>query len=382
MRVNIQYEKEIPVISLAGRLDSSGAAAFEAQIAHLNPTGKEGWTLDLSSVDYMSSAGIRSLIIIEKKLRFNGGRLTLCGLTEPVANVLQIAGLDRVFLISREPDFRTSKIAKSNDSTSSPDFKTVYHNLYDIRYYPEHRSTIQIWGYPSAGNGDLDSRQSFKPFSFRNFGIGFGKGGNGESLSAAKRNAGLFISLGDVAGVVPSNDICKPDFFLTRTSGMGQFYALSAVGWKGSPAYSVYACDHGPIAIATVVNEIIKACRPTNTSENFSFVIFADSFEGQMGYMNTPQDFIQNQKILKRFTGGEPMVGVGRIVTNNSESANIKQYISGHAIVLSTLKGIDNFSDPDDIVHQLSFPYDYQNIYTIEPETRISKFRVWIYCSC
>jgi anti-anti-sigma factor len=55
--------------------------------------------LDLAGVDYISSAGLRSLLVVAKKVQAANGCLVLCGLTPMVLNVMSISGFQQLLKI-------------------------------------------------------------------------------------------------------------------------------------------------------------------------------------------------------------------------------------------------------------------------------------------
>ena len=52
-----------------------------------------------SDVLYVSSLGVRVVIMAVKRLRAAGGRLAICGLQMPVADVIEISGLNAILEI-------------------------------------------------------------------------------------------------------------------------------------------------------------------------------------------------------------------------------------------------------------------------------------------
>ena len=82
-------------VLMKGRLD---AADSDKALRVLR--GLEGpLTVDLSGLDYISSAGIGVLIETFKRLRDLGHTLTLANMTPRVRNVFAYAGLDKVLRI-------------------------------------------------------------------------------------------------------------------------------------------------------------------------------------------------------------------------------------------------------------------------------------------
>jgi anti-sigma B factor antagonist len=82
------------VLRPESRIDSSNAAAFEARCAALIAGGPKKVVIDFSGVDYISSAGLRVLLVAAKNAKSQGGALTLCGLRGNVRDVLEVSGFD------------------------------------------------------------------------------------------------------------------------------------------------------------------------------------------------------------------------------------------------------------------------------------------------
>ena len=79
------------VIAPQGRLDSTTAPAFEKQLLeHL--AGQSNLILDFSALDFISSAGLRVLLMAAKRIGKDNGRFLLCEVSQPVREVLEISG--------------------------------------------------------------------------------------------------------------------------------------------------------------------------------------------------------------------------------------------------------------------------------------------------
>lgn len=91
------------VIAAAGRLDSSTAAVLEAV---LPARVKEQKTviLSLAEVPYVSSAGLRVLLIGAKAAKAAGNRLVITGLSPAVREVFDISGFSKIFTIESDVD--------------------------------------------------------------------------------------------------------------------------------------------------------------------------------------------------------------------------------------------------------------------------------------
>jgi len=94
----IKKEKAI-VLMIEGRLDSSSSGMLEKKILSLLETGEKNFLVDFSGMDYISSAGLRVLLMAAKKTKPAGGKVVLSALTDNVKEVFDIAGFISVFPI-------------------------------------------------------------------------------------------------------------------------------------------------------------------------------------------------------------------------------------------------------------------------------------------
>jgi anti-sigma B factor antagonist len=98
MNVNVSKENKTTLIEVSGRIDSTNANELgEALMTEINGGGTQ-LVVDLASVDYMSSAGLREIVSALKKVRGKGD-LRLARPSERVLEVLEMAGLDSIFQI-------------------------------------------------------------------------------------------------------------------------------------------------------------------------------------------------------------------------------------------------------------------------------------------
>ncbi|MBB5033920.1 anti-sigma factor antagonist [Prosthecobacter vanneervenii] len=80
-------------LTLSGRLDGLSSPDLERLVSALITSGVRTLTFDLSSLDYVSSAGLRIFIIAAKKLKAGGGEARFTDLSPAVHEVFQISGL-------------------------------------------------------------------------------------------------------------------------------------------------------------------------------------------------------------------------------------------------------------------------------------------------
>jgi anti-anti-sigma factor len=79
-------------LKLAGRLDINGAAMVEIPLS-LAAKNCQRLVIDMAGVSYVSSLGVRHLVMASKILGRDGGKLVLFQVTEPVAEILTTMGI-------------------------------------------------------------------------------------------------------------------------------------------------------------------------------------------------------------------------------------------------------------------------------------------------
>ena len=92
------------VVAPAGRIDTTTAPALERHLESLLAAQERRLIVDLSGVDYISSAGLRVMLALARRMRDSGGALALCGVGGAVQQVFELAGFLPLFTVceSRE----------------------------------------------------------------------------------------------------------------------------------------------------------------------------------------------------------------------------------------------------------------------------------------
>ena len=100
MEITESKRNGVVVLGIAGRIDATNAGAFEGKLLGLIAAGERRFVVECSRLDYISSAGLRTLLVAAKRIREAEGSIALAALQEPVKEVLDIAGLTGLFEIA------------------------------------------------------------------------------------------------------------------------------------------------------------------------------------------------------------------------------------------------------------------------------------------
>ena len=89
----------VNVVHIEGRLDLPGADAMEIVMQQRLSAGGQRLVLNLAGVGYISSAGLRFLLILVKKIQSVNGILVLCCLSSNVLNIINMSGFNQLLKI-------------------------------------------------------------------------------------------------------------------------------------------------------------------------------------------------------------------------------------------------------------------------------------------
>ncbi len=103
LNVTTELAGTIQVVHAAGRLDSTTAGTFDVRIEQAVTAEGAQVVLDLAHVSYVSSAGLRSLLVLLKRVKALGGGLVLAAVPPRVQDILDISGFTGLFAIAPTP---------------------------------------------------------------------------------------------------------------------------------------------------------------------------------------------------------------------------------------------------------------------------------------
>lgn len=98
MDINVKTIKQITVVEIIGDIDGKTASQVQEKVSPLvQPESKI--LLDMSQVDYMSSAGLRLLLGTYRQVTSNKASIVLVGVNEDIQDTMSATGFLRFFTI-------------------------------------------------------------------------------------------------------------------------------------------------------------------------------------------------------------------------------------------------------------------------------------------
>jgi anti-anti-sigma factor len=94
-----------------GRIDSVTGPEFERDVLQRIDGGQRRLLIDFADLVYISSAGLRIVLLAAKRMKSAGGRLVLCSLNPQITEVFEISGFNRILDIQSSRDAAISELA-------------------------------------------------------------------------------------------------------------------------------------------------------------------------------------------------------------------------------------------------------------------------------
>jgi anti-sigma B factor antagonist/stage II sporulation protein AA (anti-sigma F factor antagonist) len=97
---------EVTLVSPSGRIDHTNVQAFDAALRPaLDEVAAGGaLVLNLSALEYVSSVGLRALLVAERQLRDRKAQFIVAGLQSVVREIFAISRFDRILTVAATPD--------------------------------------------------------------------------------------------------------------------------------------------------------------------------------------------------------------------------------------------------------------------------------------
>jgi len=100
MEIKIEKKDDLTIISLVGRLDTISAEELKNEIVPLIKNGGKKIIFNFVNLDYISSAGLRILLVATKMMKEKEGLLILCNINDFINEIFEISGFNQILSIT------------------------------------------------------------------------------------------------------------------------------------------------------------------------------------------------------------------------------------------------------------------------------------------
>ena len=96
MGIETVKEGEVLIARVDGRIDGTNALEFQNDMEAAITDADQYVILDLEELSYISSAGLRAIMMIARWLGIKDAKIAVCSLSESVNEIFQISGFDQI----------------------------------------------------------------------------------------------------------------------------------------------------------------------------------------------------------------------------------------------------------------------------------------------
>ncbi len=271
MEIVLKSIENIPVLFLKGRLDALGAKELENELVQSITQKSKTLIIDFQQVDYLSSAGIRIILSLHKKLKKEGGSLKLISLSSLPLQVLEITGLTDVFSINanlKEALNDLAKLKKSEKIISQwdrlPKHK-IDNGVYTFLQGKEFPTYLELSGNISDVLHARCSKDDVSVKSFSGNEYSMGLGALGKNIQNCLEVIGEMISLKGIIAWLPIKNPDTPDFLIVRKDKQkitGHYLFDVTLKGEFNQIVSLETKDRRRgIEIGSVYSSLFKICR-------------------------------------------------------------------------------------------------------------------------
>lgn len=99
MKITVETGDKTTAISLSGQLDTLSSIDFEKEVAQIIGSPSSHVILDCGGLTYISSAGLRLLLTLQKGMKGKGGTLCLKNVMPTIMDIFRITGFTSILTI-------------------------------------------------------------------------------------------------------------------------------------------------------------------------------------------------------------------------------------------------------------------------------------------
>ena len=257
-------------VRVSGRLDNHWSVAFDEALAEIIREGAHHLRMDLSEVNYLSSAGIGVMMKAYRELGNLQGSFVVSAASDRVLSVLRLCGLEPLL-------FATAAATEAPPVPTAALPRQIQSNLATFECYPlgGSRSECRLLGNPATlsrggyGAGDTHAITAHADL------FALGLGALGHSYDECRSLFGEFVAAAGSAAFMPTDDTSTPDYMTSSGELVPELQSLYGIVFRGSPCHLLRFESSNP-ASAVPLGEIVRACATIAGAPAFGVVMAAE----------------------------------------------------------------------------------------------------------
>ncbi|MEA2165553.1 MAG: hypothetical protein QOK37_3680 [Thermoanaerobaculia bacterium] len=256
-------------VRVSGRLDNHWSQPFDEAIAEMIREGAHHLRVDLSAVNYVSSAGIGALMTAYRDTKELQGSFVITAASERVRMILQLVELESLLFGS---DAEVAAPKSANEGPKTIDSEKALFECYALGGA---QSSVRFVGDPAKlAKGSYDAEDS-SVIAVDEHLFALGVGALGSSYDDCRGLFGEFLAAAGSAAYMPTDGTSTPDY-MTRSGGLvPEIQTLYAIKFRGAPAH-LLRFEASNAGEAVPLSEILRVCAAVADTNHFGVVIAAE----------------------------------------------------------------------------------------------------------
>jgi anti-anti-sigma factor len=271
MQITERVDAEQVELRVAGRIDATWADHLSTTIDNSVRAGSHRVILNFEEVEYISSLGIRVLIVQYKQLKAVKGGLVITHASEFCRQILHTVGLDEILVDDDKvvPPEQAKSVSKQRRGGAN----------YEV--YPQKVTqslSCTMLGHPERLTVTGFAAEDCRSLKFATGSFGLGLGAFGQGYEDCADRFGEFLAAGGCAIALPTSDPhALPDYVIEQGGLVPQIEALYALAGSGDFSTMVRfdASSDGPGKIG--LSELVGALMEITSAPAIGFVVLAES---------------------------------------------------------------------------------------------------------
>ena len=229
MQMNRREAEGLLEFQVTGRLDAYWAEHFTTSVLNAVREGHRCILVDLSALEYVSSAGLGALLKCHKELRSLSGSFLISQASKWVLDTLTMTGLDRLLAL-REPD---GTLTEADHSATQHGVVSLPNAHLEVYACPSGAATsCQVSGHESPWLHTRERQCRLQTFGESIFSIGLGA--PGRDWADCEARMGEYLSAAGCLAYLPTDGGEVPDYLVSAERFVPRLQTLNSVSWQGT----------------------------------------------------------------------------------------------------------------------------------------------------
>lgn len=259
------------VLKCSGRLDANWAGHLNDSIDQLVREGKYFISLNMTGIEYISSAGIRSLVTQYKNLMSVNGYMYISAMSENVKTVLNMVGMTEMLTQVPSKSTPVEEEKATQEQLTTEGFTFTLSGL-----APEGKTKAAFYGMP-----ELVLQSGFEARHARKIESGagkyaFGLGAIGNSYNECKSRFGEYMMLGKNIAYLPADGSKKPDYMVSSGKLIASLIELYGIHFEGNFSQRI-RFEHDKPNNTLGISKIIESTQKLSNTNRMAIVMIAES---------------------------------------------------------------------------------------------------------